>query len=60
MKQTSDQRLIRLAIDELYEIESGSGLATPEQLLSVSIKYGIEVWKLEGLYLDEVEANANA
>jgi len=46
---------MRKALDELYEIQSGSGLATPKQLLETAEKYEVEVWKLEGLYLDAAE-----
>ena len=60
MARKQQQTPMRKAINELYEIQSGSGLATPEQLLATAEKYEVEVWALEGAYLDEVDANADA
>lgn len=54
-KQTPMQK----AIAELFEIQNGSGMATPEQLLATAEKYEVEVWSLEGLYLDAVDASAD-
>lgn len=59
MASKKQQTPIRKALDELYEIQSGSGLATPEQLLATAEKFEIEVWALEGFYLDEVAATAD-
>ncbi len=46
---------MRRAINELIEVQRGSGLATPQQLMAAALKYDLEVWKLESQYLDEYE-----
>ena len=47
------QSPLRQAIDELYRLEAGSGLATPKQLLETAEKYDLAVWALEGSCLEE-------
>lgn len=47
------------AVRKLFEIEDGSGMATAEQLLAVAQEFDVEVWRLEGLYLDAVDTLAN-
>ena len=51
---------MQAAIRELFEVQNGSGQATPAQLLEVAEKYDVEVWSLEGLYLDAVDKSADA
>ena len=46
---------MRQAINELIEVQRGSGLATPQQLMDCAMKYDLEVWKLESQYLYEYE-----
>ena len=60
MARKKQQTPMRLAINELYAIQSGSGLASPEEILATAKKYEVEVWTLEYSYLDEVDANADA
>ena len=48
---------MRQAINELHEVQRGSGLATAQQLMDAALKYDLEVWKLESQYLDEYERN---
>lgn len=46
---------MRQALDSLIEVQSGSGLATAQQLMDAALKYDVEVWQLESQYLDEYE-----
>lgn len=51
------QTPIQQAIAKLFEIANCS--ATPEQMLEVANEFEVEVWALEGLYLDAVDKLAN-
>lgn len=48
------------AIERLFEIEAGSGLATPEQLLEVANEFELEVHSVEGIYLVAVDRLSDA
>jgi hypothetical protein len=41
------------AVAHLFEI--GTTVATPQQILETANKFDVEVWRLEGFYLDAVE-----
>jgi hypothetical protein len=46
------------ALADLYELESGTGLATAEQLLQVAQKHDLPVWQVEGVYLEDADRRA--
>jgi hypothetical protein len=54
------QTVMQQAIAKLFAIESGSGLATPEQMLAVAAEFDVEVMPLESFYLDAVDALAES
>jgi hypothetical protein len=48
------------AVHELFCNEpNGSGSATPEQIKAAAEKYEVEVWAVEGYYLDAVDRLAD-
>jgi len=53
-------KTMRDAVNALHEVANlGTGLATPEQILSVATKFDVEPWQLEGFYLDDCDRIAN-
>jgi hypothetical protein len=57
--ESEQKRLCRAALWDLLEVESGTGNATPEQLLAAATKHGADVSYLESVYLEYAERSAN-
>jgi hypothetical protein len=56
-KQQTTQQREQAAVRALFNLACND--ATPAQMLSVADQFEVEVWTLEGLYLDKVEALAD-
>jgi hypothetical protein len=56
-KQPTKMQREQSAVRFLFDVACND--ATPEQMLAVAEKFDVEVWTLEGLYLDAVDALAD-
>jgi hypothetical protein len=60
MARKQKQTTMQLAVVKLIEGEQkGTGSATPEQIMAVAVEFELEVWAVEGVYLDECDKMAD-